>query len=124
MGRATPRASVTIKVADADALPAVEMMVTDKAGKAIDPPPTSVTEGDTIYVVVMPVDKGGDAEDAAEDLTVMLRPAGTADSADYEVVRTIDIDAGEDASAAVELEVKTNDDIGMESLHVRRRGVR
>ena len=49
--------TVTIKVADIHALPAVAMMVTDKDGKADDPQPTSVTEGDTIYVAVTVVDK-------------------------------------------------------------------
>ena len=61
-GNSTPeRASVTIEVADANALPAVAMMVVDKDGKVLDPQPTSVPEGESVMVAVMPVDKDGDA---------------------------------------------------------------
>ena len=90
-GAADPEDSLAITLTDNNELPAVAMVVTDMAGKVDDPQPTSVTEGDTIYVVVMPVDKDGDAVAATEDLTVTLNPTGTADSADYEVVRTITI---------------------------------
>ena len=62
------------------------MMVVDKDGKELDPQPTSVPEGESIMVVVMVVDKDGDAIEAAEELTVALMPTGTADSADYTVV--------------------------------------
>ena len=117
-GRSNLEDSLEIKLADLHELPAVAVMVTDKDGKEIDPKPTSVTEGDSIWVVVMPVDEEGDAlpGGAGEDLEVALNPTGTADSADYEVVRTIEIDAGEEKSAPVELEVAENDDIGRESL--------
>ena len=51
-GNATPEKTLSIDIEDKDVLPEVEMMVTDMAGKVDDPQPTSVTEGDTIYVVV------------------------------------------------------------------------
>ena len=62
VGRAMEQASVTIKVADANALPAVAMMVVDEDGDALDPQPTSVPEGESVMVAVMPVDKDGDAD--------------------------------------------------------------
>ena len=117
VGRATPRASVTIKVADADALPAVAMMVTDDKGEPDDPQPTSVTEGDTIYVVVTVVDKDEDAIAAEEDLTVALMPTGTADSADYTVVGSSDIKMLAKMSGVIKIEVRgEDDDVGRESL--------
>ena len=117
VGRSTEQASATIKVADANALPAVAMMVVDAGGKALDPQPTSVTEGDSVMVAVMPVDKDGDVEAFdAENLTVALTSTGTADAADYTVVRTIEITAGAEASNPVELEVRADEDVGMESL--------
>ena len=117
LGDVKTRATVTIKVADINELPAVAMMVVEKDGDELDPQPTSVTEGDTIMVAVMPLDKDGDVKAFAEELTVVLMPTGTADSADYTVVRTITIDADAAASDPVELEVRGgDDDIGMESL--------
>ena len=117
-GDSMERASVTIKVADLNALPAVAMMVVDKDGEVEDPQPTSVEEGTSIMVAVMPLDDDGEDVDAfdAEDLTVTLMATGTADAADYTVVRTITIKMGEEASAPVELEVRPDEDIGRESL--------
>ena len=115
-GNSTPVDTLSIDIEDKNELPAVAMMVVDEDDEPLDPQPTSVKEGDSIMVVVMVVDDKGKAEDAGEDLEVALNPTGMADSADYEVVRTIDITAGEDMSAAVELEVKTDEDVGMESL--------
>ena len=118
IGKATEQASVTIKVADANTLPAVAMMVVDEDGEVADPQPTSVTEGTSIYVAVMPLDKDGEDVEAfdAEKLTVALTATGTADSADYTLVRTIEITAGQKASDPVELEVRSDEDVGMESL--------
>ena len=79
--RSALEASMAIKLADANALPAIGAMVTDKDGKPITPQPTSVEEGDSIYVMVMPVDKDGDATPAAEKLTVGLTSSGTAGAA-------------------------------------------
>ena len=70
------------------------MMVVDEDGTALDPQPTSVKEGDTIMVVVTVVDKDDTTIEAAEKLTVELMPTGTADSADYTVVGSSDIDMG------------------------------
>ena len=116
VGNSMKRASVTIKVADANVLPAVAAKVVDKDGKALDPQPTSVTEGDSIYVAVMAVDKDGKAGTFGEKLTVALTPTGTAGSADYTLVRSIEIGVNAKASDAVELEVRADEDVGMESL--------
>ena len=43
-------------------------------------------------------------------------PTGTADSADYTLVGTFAIDMGAEMSNAVELEVRSDEDVGMESL--------
>ena len=86
-------------------------------GRRLDPQPTSVTEGDTIMVVVTVVDKDGDAIEAAENLTVALTPTGTADSADYTVVGSSDIEMCAKMSGVIEIEVRgEDDDVGMESL--------
>ena len=116
LGRPVERASETIKVADINALPAVAMMVVDKDDEPLDPQPTSVAEGTSVMVAVMPVDKDGDVIDAKEKLTVALTPTGTADSADYTLVGTLTIDDGDDISNAVEIEVRSDEDVGMESL--------
>ena len=109
--------SLSIDIEDKDALPAVAMMVVDEDGKELDPQPTSVKEGDAIEVVVTVVDKDGDVIEAAEDLTVALRPTGTADSADYTLVGSSDIKMGAEMSGAIEIEVRgSDDDVGMESL--------
>ena len=116
VGNSMERTSVTIKVADANVLPAVAAKVVDKDGKALDPQPTSVTEGESIYVAVMAVDKDGKADTFGEKLTVALTPTGTAGSADYTLVRSIEIGIDAKASDAVELEVRADEDVGMESL--------
>ena len=116
VGNSKERASVTIKVADIHALPSVAMMVVDEDGDVLDPQPTSVPEGESVMVAVMPVDKDGDVIKAAEDLTVALTPTGTADAADYTLVGTFTIDADDDVSNAVEIEVRSDEDVGKESL--------
>ena len=109
--------SLSIDIEDKHTLPAVAMMVVDKAGKELDPQPTSVKEGESVMVVVTVVDKAGDTIEAAEDLTVALMPTGTADSADYTVVGSSDIDMGKEMSGVIEIEVRgSDDDVGMESL--------
>ena len=47
-------------------------------------------------VVVTVVNKDDKTIEAAEDLTVVLMPTGTADSADYTVVGSSDIDGRRD----------------------------
>ena len=115
-GRATLVDSLSIDIEDKDALPAVAMMVTDKDGKELDPQPTSVKEGESTMVVVTVVDKDGKPDEAAEDLKVALMPTGTADSADYTVVGSSDIDMGDKMSGVIEIEVRSDEDVGMESL--------
>ena len=115
-GRSTEQASVTIKVADIHALPAVAMVVVDDNNAALVPQPTSVAEGTSVMVAVMPVDGDGDAIDAEEELKVALTPTGTADSADYTLVGTFTIPNDADISNAVEIEVRSDEDVGMESL--------
>ena len=61
-GDSTPRASITIDVADINALPAGR----DDGGRRgrddpLDPQPTSVAEGTSVMVAVMPVNEDGDA---------------------------------------------------------------
>ena len=93
------------------------MMVVDEDGKELDPQPTSVKEGESVMVVVTVVNKDDKTIEAAEDLTVALMPTGTADSADYTVVGSSDIDMGAEMSGVIEIEVRgSDDDVGMESL--------
>ena len=54
--------------------------------------------------------------EAAEKLTVALRPTGTADAADYTLVGALTIPDGMTMSNRVELEVRADEDVGMESL--------
>ena len=115
-GNSTEQASITIDVADGDELPAVAAMVVDKDGKALDPQPTSVAEGTSIMVMVMSVDDKGKATPAEERLTVALTPTGTADAADYTLVGAFTIENEAMASNRVELEVRADEDVGMESL--------
>ena len=116
-GNESLKDTLSIDIEDDNELPAVAMVVTDKDGKKVDPQPTSVDEGESIFVVVTVVDKDGDATEAAEDLTVALMPTGTANSADYTVVGLSDIDMGGEMSGVIEIEVRgEDDDVGMESL--------
>ena len=108
--------SLSIDIEDKNALPAVAMMVVDKDGKELDPQPTSVAEGETAMVAVMVVDKDGDVIEAAEDLTVALMPTGTADSGDYILVGSSDIKMGAEMSGVIDIEVRSDEDVGMESL--------
>ena len=117
LGRPVERAAITIKVADINALPAVAMVVTDKDGEVLDPQPTSVEEGTSIYVAVRPLDEDGDADDATEKLTVALTPTGTADASDYTLVGAFTIESGDDISNPVELAVRgEDDDVGTDTL--------
>ena len=116
VGNSTLVDSLSIDIEDKDALPAVAMMVVDEDGDALDPQPTSVEEGKSVEVAVMVVNKDGKAIDAAEDLKVQLMPTGTADSADYTLVGPADIDMGDGVSANITIEVRSDEDVGSESL--------
>ena len=115
-GNATLVDSLSITIEDKDTLPAVAVMVVDEDGDALDPQPTAVAEGESVEVAVMVVDKDGKAIKAAEDLKVQLMPTGTADSADYTLVGPADIDKGDGMSENVTIEVRSDEDVGMESL--------
>ena len=68
-------------------------------------------------VAVMPLDDKGKATDeAGEELKVALMPTGTADSADYTLVGSFTIAMGDDISNVLEIEVRSDEDVGMESL--------
>ena len=115
-GNATLVDALSIDIEDKNALPAVAMMVVDKDGKALDPQPMSVKEGETAMVAVMVVDDKGKAMNAAENLTVAFMPTGTADSADYTLVGSADIKMAKGMSAVIKIEVRSDEDVGMESL--------
>ena len=125
VGNSTERASVTIKVADINALPAVAMMVVDEDGDPLDPQPTSVAEGTSVMVAVMPVNEDGDAmEDAEEELKVALTPTGTADSADYTLVGTFTIPRWRRYKQCRRNRGAVGRGCRHGIAHVRRRGVR
>ena len=115
-GNSTLVDSLSIDIEDENALPAVAMMVVDEGGDALDPQPTSVKEGESVMVVVTVVDEDGDTIEAAENLTVALMPTGTADSADYILVGSSDIEMGAEMSAVINIEVRSDEDVGRESL--------
>ena len=110
-------ASLDITITDANALPAVEATLVDKDGKALDPQPESVMEGETVKVMLTVVDKDGKATKAAEKLTITLMPTGTADASDYRLSsQSIEIASGKESSAAVDLMITEEQDIGDETL--------
>ena len=115
-GAAILEDSLAIKLTDKNELPAVAMMVVDDMGKALDPQPTSVPEGESVMVMVMSVDEEGDATPALEELKVALMPTGTADSADYTVIGSSDIGMDDTMSDVINIEVRSDEDVGMESL--------
>ena len=109
-------ASLSIDVADADALQAVTAMVVDANGTALDPQPTSVEEGKSVKIAVMPLDKDGKVANAIEALDIALEPSGSADSRDYRLSAPIKIAMGQPQSNTVDLMVETDEDVGMEML--------
>ena len=116
LGNDVMLAELEITVADINALPAVEAMIVDDKGKALDPQPESVMEGETVEVMLTVVDKDGKALAAPEDLSVSLMPS-SGSSADYRLsTHPIMIEKGKKSSAAVELMLEMDDDIGMEML--------
>ena len=75
-------------------------------------------------VAVMVVDKDGDADDAAEELTVALTPTGTADSADYTLVGSFDHRDGRRDEQCRRNRGAVGRGCRHGIAHVRRRGVR
>ena len=110
-------ASLDIKVTDANPLPGVRARLVDEDGEALDPQPMSVTEGETVMLVLTAVDKDGDSMKASEKLMVSLMPAGTAGVQDYRLsAHPIEIASDSASSAAVDLMVLADDDVGEEML--------
>ena len=110
-------ASLDITIKDANALPAVKATLVDDDGDALDPQPESVMEGETVKVMLTAVDKDGKAMKAAEKLTITLMPTGTADAADYRLSnQTFEIAKDKESSAAVDLMITEDQDIGDETL--------
>ena len=106
-----------IPVTDINALPAVMATIVDGKGEAVSPKPESVMEGETVKIMLTAVDKDGEAMKAAENLTIMLMPTGTADSADYRLSpNSIEIPKDKDSSSAVDLMVTKDQNIEDETL--------
>ena len=106
-----------IPVTDVNALPDVTATLVDKDGKALDPQPDSVKEGETVMIMLTAVDKDGKAKKAAEKLTIMLTPTGSADAADYRLSpNSIEIAKDKESSAAVDLMLTEDQDVGAETL--------
>ncbi|MCY4666793.1 MAG: hypothetical protein OXC29_02240, partial [Rhodococcus sp.] len=109
-------ASLSIDVADGDALQAVTAKVVNADGMVLDPQPMSVEEGESVKIAVMPVDKDGKVTPANEKLTIALAPSGSADARDFRLSAPITIDASQNKSNVVDLTVETDEDVGMETL--------
>ena len=117
LGNDVKIAELDITITDVNALPAVKATLVDDKGKALDPQPESVMEGDTVKVMLTVVDKDGKAMKAAEKLTVSLMATGTADGQDYRLsTHPIEIASGKESSAAVDLMVVADQDVGEETL--------
>ena len=108
--------SLAITVTDANALPAVKATLVGADGKALDPQPESVMEGETLKVMLTVVDKDGKAMKAAEKLSVSLIPT-SGSSQDYRLsMHPIVIESGKESSSSVDLMIEADDDVGMEML--------
>ncbi len=116
-GNSVEQASLSIDVADANILPAVTAKVVDADGVALDPQPTSVEEGKSVKIAVMPVNRDGEVTPFnAEELTIVLASSGTANAADFVLSEPIKIPMGANTSNVVDLMAETDEDVGMEML--------
>ena len=115
-GASMEQASLSIDVADANVLQAVTAMVVNADGVALAPQPTSVEEGESVKIAVMPVDKDGKVTPALENLEIALASSGSADAADFQLSGTVKITAGQNNSNVVDLMVETDEDVGMETI--------
>ena len=109
-------ASLSIDVADANALQAVTAKVVNADGMVLDPQPESVEEGKSVKIAVMPVDKDGKVTTANEDLKIALASSGSADARDFRLSAPITITASQESSNVVDLMAETDEDVGMEML--------
>ena len=104
--------TLDITVKDANPLPGVRATLVDKDGEALATQPMSVTEGETLMVMLTAIDEDGDSVEAAEELSVSLMPAGTAGLQDYRLsANPVEIASGKKSSAAVELMVLADNDV-------------
>ena len=115
-GSSVEEASLSIDVADANALQAVTAKVVDADGMALDPQPTSVEEGESVKIAVMPVDKDDKVTTANEALKIALASSGSADARDFRLSAPIEITSGQNKSNVVDLIVESDEDVGMEML--------
>ena len=116
VGASQEQASLSIDVADGDALQAVTAMVVDADGVVLDPQPESVEEDKSVKIAVMPVDKDGKVTTANEALEIVLTPSGSADARDYRLSAPIEITSGQNKSNVVDLIVEDDEDVGPETL--------
>ena len=72
-------------------------------GVALDPQPTSVEEGESVKIAVMPVDKDDKVTTADEALKIALASSGSADARDFRLSAPIEILAGQNNSNVVDL---------------------
>ena len=115
-GNLVEQDALAITVADLHGLPAVEATVVGDGGRALDPQPDSVKEGETVRVKLTSVDEDGNALAFGEELSVSLTPAGTADAGDYRLsTHPVDI-AADGESATVDLTVRENEEVGSKTL--------
>ena len=115
-GAGTKEDELAIPLKDGNVLPGITAAVTDADGEAVED--GMLMEGMTYQLTFTAVDDDGDAVEAVEDLMVALTGGGSADPRDdYSLaMSSIAIAEGEESSAAVNLEVDLDDDIGNDTL--------
>ena len=116
IGRSTEVASLPIPVADADALQAVTAKVVNADGVVLNPQPSSVAEGESVKIAVMPLDNDDKVTTANEELTITLASSGAADARDFRVSGQIKITTGQNTSNVVDLIMESDEDVGLETL--------
>ena len=116
IGRSTEVASLPIPVADANALQAVTAKVVNADGVVLVPQPSSVAEGESVKIAVMPLDNDDKVTTANEELTITLASSGAADARDFRVSGQIKITTGQNTSNVVDLIMESDEDVGLETL--------
>ena len=116
IGASKEEDSLSIDVADANLLQAVTAKVVDSDGVVLKEQPTSVEEGKSVKIRVMPLDKDGKVTTANEALEIALSSSGSADARDFRLSEPIKIGASGNNSNIVDLIVETDEDVGMEML--------
>ena len=118
----TLKATLEIEFADAHALPPVKLVMTDKDGQELYTQPTSVKEGESIYVKANVVDEKGKivtAREGGEALTIKLAASGgSADGADIETPAELEVATGgtDSGTTPVKVEIRRDEDVGTETL--------